>query len=420
MAHLIYLLLAIICCYSLSQSWRERRFSVHDGFVLGGLYFFLIPSLLTLALGPIEAEGLPIASFSGERLDIAVFATACILPLLYFSLLKPSPIDETTQVGIGKLRFYFLIAAATTIFVFILSGKSEGKHWADSSTTDSLTANLLSVLLLVLRTYIFSLGMVVLRETRKGVGYLVIYTAIDVFLTGNRIAALYLAASIIFSRAYSLKTLALPAALLALPTTLFLSLYPAFRGVLWSEFGGFSGVWDAAIYVFKNQELKSFDPKFIWYFFEAANTCVFQHLYDTYGHAIDLLDGATVLVKPLSLFVPRELWPDKPEGLGIRLGPALLGIDGLSLNSLLLGEFWVNFGWAAPLGIVATMTLAYIAYTYTKILQRKDLVCFGFLLGFASWRHEFNYFVFSTLAGCALIWILDPISAHFDDRAEVQ
>lgn len=417
MAHLIYLLLTIICCHALAQAWKVRQFTVHDGFILGGLYFFLLPGLLTAIIGPIEAEGLPIASFTGERLDIAIYATLCILILVAYALIHP-PIESPGHIHAGHFKFYFWTALVITVMVFFISGKSEGKHWADSSTTDGIIPNTLSVILLVLRTYIFSLGIVVLKKFKPALYYLIVYAFIDIFLTGNRIAALYLAVSVIFSGAYPAKRLMLPAIVLSLPTILFLSMYPAFRGVLWSEFGGFSGVSSAAVYVYKNFDFSTLNGRFIWYFFEAANTSVFQHLFDTYGQTRDLIDGATVLIKPLSLFIPREIWPDKPEGLGIRLGPDILGIEGLSLNSLLLGEFWVNFGWVAPIAIAAVMLIIFGAQRFITILRREDIARFGFLLGFASWRHEFNYFVFSMLAGCALIVCLHPIASQFNRQAE--
>lgn len=417
MAYLIYLLLAAMSFYCLAQAWQSRRFSVHDGFVLGGLYFFLMPVLLTAVMGPIEAEGLPVAAFTGRRLDIAIFAALCTLPMLAYAML-PALDEIRPHMGMGKLKFYFWLSMLTIGVVFILSGKSEGRHWADSATTDSPIANVMSVVLLVMRTYMFAVGALVMRQNRQALAYLLIYTLVDIFLTGNRISALYLAVTVLLSGAFSIRKLMLPALLLSGPAVLFLSLYPAFRGVLWSEFGGFSGVWQAALYVTSTYDFSSLSDKFIWYFFEAANTNVFQYLFDTYGHARDLLDGDTVLVKPLSLFIPRELWPDKPEGLGIRLGPEIAGVQGLSLNSLLLGEFWVNFGWFAPLAVVSVMLLVYALYRWGPLLRRSDIARFGFLLGFASWRHEFNYFVFSTIAGCLLILVLDPIASHFDRAPE--
>lgn len=418
MAHLIYLLLAIMCIFCLAQAWAQRRFSVHDGFVLGGLYFFLLPALMTLLMGPIEAEGLPINVFTGARLDIAIFTALCTLPLLTYAMLPSVAEISRSPVGMGRLKFYFWVSMSTIFVVFLLSGKSEGRHWADSSTTDSALANMLSVLLLVLRTYMFALGTIVLGKDRNALRYLLIYAAVDIFLTGNRIAALYLVVAVLFSGAFSLRRMILPAALLSVPAVLFLSLYPAFRGVLWSEFGGFSGAWSAATYVATTYDFSTLGNRFIWYFFEAANVSVFQYLFDTYGHSKSLLDGDTVLIKPLSLLIPRDFWPDKPEGLGIRLGPEIAGIPGLSLNSLLLGEFWVNFGWLAPLGIAGLMLLVYAVFRSAPVLRRSDIARFGFLLGFASWRHEFNYFVFCIIAGCLLVLVLDPIAEQFVSPSE--
>jgi hypothetical protein len=417
MAHLIYLLLTVICLYALAQAWRAQQFSVQDGFILGGLYFFLIPSLLTLFAGAIDAEGLPIAPFTGERLDVAVYATLCILPLIAYAF-NPAQNETPSHIEIGQFKFYFWMAIACVVTVFFVSGKSEGKHWADSSTTDGIIPNLLSVLLLTLRTYIFSLGLVVLKKHRGALYYLIAYAFIDIFLTGNRIAALYLAVAVMFSGAYTARQFVLPAFLLSIPTALFLSMYPAFRGVLWSEFGGFNDISGAAIYVYQNFDFSTLNGRFIWYFFEAANTSVFQHLFDTYGHTRDLIDGSTVLVKPLSLFIPREMWPDKPEGLGIRLGPDILGIEGLSLNSLLLGEFWANFGWMAPVAVTSLMLLVNFFSRSIAFLRREDIARYSFLLGFASWRHEFNYFIFSMIAGCVLILLMGPVSSRFNEHLE--
>ena len=407
MAPLLYLLLTVISVLTLARLWSTKQYSVQDGFLFGGLYFFLIPSGLTLILGPIEAEGLFIAPYTGLRLDIACFVALSMLPLIAFSLIKPVVVHDSYD-DLLRLQAYFVLSMSVAIAVFLFSGKMEGKHWADASTTDSPLANALAVVLLALRTYMFALGMIVLKRHKSALFYLVVFAATDILLTGNRIAALYLAVAVLFSGAFRMRTMLLAGIVLAAPTALFLSLYPALRGVLWTDFGGLPGLWDAALYVFGNFDPQAIDARYVWYFFEAANLSVFQYIFDTYGHATDLVHGSTVLLKPIGLFIPREIWPDKPEGLGIRLGPEIAGVEGLSLNSLLLGEFWANFAWGAPVAFIAMLLLVTLVYRLPW-MRRPDIARFGFLLGFASWRHEFNYFVFATIAGVLVIALTDPV-----------
>ncbi len=116
MAPLLYLLLTVISVLTLARLWSIKQYSVQDGFLFGGLYFFLIPSGLTLILGPIEAEGLFIAPYTGLRLDIACFVALSMLPLIAFSLIKPAVVNDSYD-DLLRLQAYFVLSMSVAILV---------------------------------------------------------------------------------------------------------------------------------------------------------------------------------------------------------------------------------------------------------------------------------------------------------------
>lgn len=411
MSYAVYAAILTASLYIFAKAWRQDKLDAFSGFLFGGIYFFIIPALLTGLLGPIEADGLNIELFTGERLDIALFSASLFLPIILVAAIsKDAKIDPSIEPS--PARFKLALATATTILivVFLLSGKTEGRHWADGTGIQGAIPNAIAVVSLALRCYIFSLGSIVLQKHRGFAPHLFAFAILDTILTGNRISVLYLGVALVISRTYSKKELFALALIFLPPVVVFAGAYPIIRGVLWSEFGGLSGIQGATTYALENLDLAKAGVSLVWNLFEAANLAVFQFIFDHFGSAKDLLYGQTVIIKPLSLFIPRSIWPDKPEGLGIRLGEMITDIEGLSLNSLMLGEFWANFGWFTFFFVFVIFLALLIVTKLRNVVQlNADTSRFLFFLAFASWRHEFNYFVFSILSGIAAIVLISTL-----------
>ena len=400
----------VILALGMSFVWLGRQGQNPEflsGIVIGNIYFALVPMTLTLVLGEIVAEGLPIEPFRSASVSVGAYVllfTAAILGAASISVPKHIKTlnNEPTK---GEFLFVFAVSLMMLIIVFFNSGKLSGSHWA-AHHEGGFIGSVVAVVSLSLRAYLYALATALFRHhLRTTLFVALIYTVLDIVLTGNRISVLYLILAMYFSGGFSKFAWTLMCVVLS-PAVLFLSsLYPAFRGVVWSQFGGFSGFLDALYYVSD----VNFSPKYaisiVYNLFEASNVAVFQYIFREFGKLHPFIYGETVLVKPLTFFIPREIWDDKPLGLGTRIGNDIFGIDGLSLNSLMYGEFYANFGWFAPL--VAFVLLVVLATVlrgsgmYRDPRHRLAL----FILGFSAWRHEFNYIVFSFASLLVVIYL---------------
>lgn len=375
------------------------------GLVVGNVFFALVPMLMVPLFGEIVAEGLPIEPFSYASplfgIYVLMFSIAFILAdelsrSLAANWRRPvtsvrPPLDTTFT----EFRYVFVFATVCLAITFFNSGKLSGAHWAAHADT-GIIGSILSALALSLRSYLFAHAIIVLRNHRaRTMLIMIIFTVLDIILTGNRITALYFALAVFFSGAFSYKTLILTTVIFLPVGFTFVVFYPAFRGVVWSQFGGFSGFAEALKYVWINGLPTAFDPSNIYKLFEGGNVAVFQYIFESYGHNHEFLYGETVIVKPLTFFIPREIFLDKPLGLGIRLGSDIFGFQGLSLNSLLIGEFYANFGWFGPLAILVIISVVMTLLRSSHAFQEKQYQLSLFVIAFASWRHEFNYIFFS-------------------------
>jgi hypothetical protein len=117
------------------------------------------------------------------------------------------------------------------------------------------------------------------------------------------------------------------------------------------------------------------------------------------------------LFHALMLPVPRFLWPGKPTGPGFDL-PALLGKQGVSLSSSIIGELWVSFGLIAV--VAGGWLLGRIGGMWNKILLlptgtgRALMYGLGLMALFAGMRSvqalvQMSYIVLAWIAIVAML-----------------
>jgi len=400
----------ILISLLLSGLWlrkRKLKLDMLSGLVVGNMYFALIPMALAPMVGDIVALGLPVEPFTDASLSLGIYVFFFSISLLFVAQLfdRNLAVSKYIQAGSFPSRFrvsmtefkvVVLLFVCFTLLVFLNSGKLSGAHWAQHHDAGFI-GSLIGLVALTLRAYLFALSIAALKINRKSVLLFLIFSScLDVILTGNRISVLYLALAVFYSGAFSRISLIVGVFIFA-PVLLFLAeFYPAFRGVVWVEFGGFNGFDLAFWYVWDSIGV---DPFFqsIYKFFEAANVVVFQYIFENFGQSEPFINGQTVIVKPLTFFIPREFWPEKPLGLGTRLGVDIFGVDGLSINSLLLGEFYANFGWFAPLFIIMTVFIIQLMLVKHGMQDVEQYRYALFMIAFSAWRHEFNYLVFGVV-----------------------
>jgi hypothetical protein len=117
--------------------------------------------------------------------------------------------------------------------------------------------------------------------------------------------------------------------------------------------------------------------------------------------------------------IPRVLWPGKPLNAGIDF-PALLGKQGVSLSSSIIGEGYMSFGW---IGVFALGFLyGRLAASYNLLLStgnsptRMLLYSFGVFSLFVGLRSGIELILMSyTLL--ALLPVLAFLRAYLPERA---
>ena len=363
--------------------------------------------MLPLFIGEIVVDGLGVEPFYTAELPLGVFVFLFSAALIVASEMSRHvgirlyggmmhrPVVNAVDMAAFRLAFAF--AVIVLIVVFKNSGKLSGAHWAAHSGV-GFFGSLAALVALVLRAYFYAFSLSVLRVfPRETTALLVSFTVLDVVLTGNRISVLYFFFAVFFSRVFRPLSLLLLSVALTPGVIFFVSLYPAFRGVVWNQFGGFTGFYDAFQYVVETSGEDAFKLSKIYNMFEGANVAVFQYIFNSFGVSHEFLYGETVLLKPLTFYVPRQIWASKPLGLGSRLGGDVFGADGLSLNSLLMGEFYANFGWWSPLLALFIFGMVLVFTGGFRVFHTQRAQHALFLLAFSAWRHEFNYLVFGAV-----------------------
>ena len=172
-------------------------------------------------------------------------------------------------------------------------------------------------------------------------------------------------------------------------------LLPIVRGLMWSK-GADIAEWQRSVAIAK--EAGDSDPSrkvelILSSAFEASNLNMANYVIDYYSRNHEFLYGQTYLLRSIFFFVPRSLWPGKPEPFAVTVGKIThSGVQGLALNSTYVGEAYANFG------VFAVFVIAISLGVYSLFVNaiRDDAVQAAmFFIGFAGWRFDFNFLIIS-------------------------
>jgi hypothetical protein len=99
-------------------------------------------------------------------------------------------------------------------------------------------------------------------------------------------------------------------------------------------------------------------PEFIIGVTEGININVLIVVVEDFHRSLGMLMGTGIL-RGFVFWVPRSIWPGKPQNLSVLIGQHLLGGSerGVSMGATIFGEFWANFG---LLGFAAIPVLIFI------------------------------------------------------------
>ena len=111
-----------------------------------------------------------------------------------------------------------------------------------------------------------------------------------------------------------------------------------------------------------------------------------------------------------SMFIPRVLWPEKPESLSLQFMRDAFGTLGLMGYAYTpVTEAYLNFGWVGPFMVFALLSLA-----MTKLVKHADVhpglyfICFSLTVDFN--RGDSVGFVSSVVYMGAAFWLMSMVS----------
>lgn len=388
-----------------------KSLSFIDGILFGAIFYLIIPFFFMLIIGDNNAGGFraPIYNpFRDVETTINILLGIALLLGLHFVLkLKPIRPSESPDTQRDRRNFSLFVALFLTCSFasFLFSGKASGGHWADraheqlsSNTAFVIVGNLSNAY----RAMVF--GFIVYLVERKaipifiamalGAGFVILDTAI----TFNRVTAAYYAvAVVIMLRRHLIATIA-TIAILAEPVAYISSAWTMFRSLALKNGFNFASASDAFRMASINTQARGHDASALLNsIFESSNIVIYNFIVQSFPSRIPLLWGETFLLRPLTIFVPGTIWPDKPPVFGTLLGYYVQNIAGLPLNSTLFGEAFGNFYYLWPLALGAALSIFHIIFS--KLAGRSPYFgFFGCFVGIALWRFDMSFAASSALA----------------------
>lgn len=402
-----------------------RRLQFIDGVLIGLTYYVTIPFAVILLSGRIGAQFLNIEAYYPYQ-DSATTAAILIgsIALSLLKLLMASPAGRRLKAG-GALAargrrakhgrgrpapsgtahssiqylktvtwILLVLYFTTTVTIFFKSGVAAGDHWYHATSelmAESPVFLLIKYVSNFARTAAFAalglLAILVPRYWPRIVATGCLLALADLFMTFNRITVVYflLMLVIIFWRRIYLVLAFVFATLFS--SIYISSLWPEFRGQV-SNFGySVTGMSHALA---RTIEVNSVARPFVEEMngvFESLNFTVLNWIIQ-HRDQLDVSFGS-YFVRPLGAFIPRAIWPSRPESFASTVGHQLSNSE-LAVNSFLFGEPFANnvLFWPAMLILVVLI----YDWCFRKMSNYNPVWgAIGAFIAFAWWRFDSSF-----------------------------
>ncbi|QIG79517.1 hypothetical protein [Stakelama tenebrarum] len=386
-----------------------RNIDLIDGVIIGQMYFIMIPLAFILGMGELEAAdiGLTYLPYQDTETTLLLLIGGFLFPSMRFVVRRTDTSrPDTTQPYFRQtviLLFFFFAVVS-----FLMSGLASGGHWQGNLET-ALSENTGFVYIKhasnTLRTVVF--GVLVysyasgrLSKTQVfALGF--IFSALDLFLTFNRITAVYYLISVVLILRSNISRLALLSITLPL-LSLVSVIWPMFRGL--ATLGGYNlrSLQNAAETAQSHSDAASLTNGLNGVF-ESSNITVLNWIVENFGRPPNEFLAGDMFIRGLTILVPRSIWPAKPEGFGVQLGEAIANRPELALNSTMYGECFANFGWGWPIAMCVYILILHFMFRAVAGSAR-GVQAMGAFVGIAIWRFDSSFAVISfvIVAGIAL------------------
>lgn len=428
MLYFLFVFIFLLASFSYYRYIRNGHIGLQAGLVFGIIYIGMIPMFVLLLAGRVDwPDNLPVPKYS---LDVVVSehrgALMVILGLYGVYLLwdmlihayltsRPEKPEKAYQSK-GVLTIYWLIGAYlfVTVALFLMTGLASGGHWAHSRA-DFLQAYgplgqvfavshaALRVSILILLAYAYLQSSIKLWAVAA---FLVPLCAVDIYTTGNRIWLLQVAVLFftifIFKKEWWVITCG---AVACIPFGLLMILWGPIRSRVHNynsdgvggKIEAFLNAWQFAIETVRLQDMNIL--RFLGGISESTSLNVYVALFRVFPDHINYLYGDSI-IRIMSFWVPRSIWPDKPFSTQILIGYYFYPDLGVSFSTTTFGEFYMNFGVFGVLFIPPVFLC--LAYSLKRIANHPHIAMllifvFGFTLVRMSLSVTFIVFLFSAV-----------------------
>ncbi len=386
------LLFIVVWGVYLSSCWihiRRRELTMRMGLNFGIIHMVLVPFSVFAVQGGLAGDpgGLvPAVSWSANgRTVLKILGMVGIYggwDLICNVLPQKPPLPSNVEPSVWdllpKFRPIHLVAVFITVSValFVVTGVSSGGHWADAKSEFLITLGTPALLLMAFHGAVRLAALIALaglymhdRVTPKWfLGWLGAICAVDLYTTGNRIFTLQvlvvIAALFLVRRQWFLLSML---GLAAIPLGVFMAMFALIRTYMHRWSGGFElGNATAALGEGYVEAKEYFLPdlgvsEFLLGISEGINVNVLIVVVEEFHRNVGMLKGTGIL-RGFVFWVPRSIWPGKPENLPVLIGQHLMGGEKVSMGATIFGEFWANFGFLGVFAIPVVLYLINLAF----------------------------------------------------------
>lgn len=407
----LYCLLAILVSgYILSNTILKFRMSYWDGVSCGFAFFIGGPLLQVIIFSEISSRERNLPALSIDNSNESVFLFLAVFSFIFYILYIINKKNDSLiniNININNLKVYFISFTAIYLFfafyIFLLSGKLSGGHWYENydalysgSAISTVIGNFYNVMRICFPGVLIFAVIKKLLSNKEFIIISIIYGSFELLISSNRVIILLIIFSFILLFYKNNKKYIFLLVLISPLIMQFNHAFPIMRGLMFSENVSIEQLLNSYEVATDFRKSEGFNiEESVSGLFEADNLNVVKFVYDNFPSRYNYVKGETVYLKTATFFLPKAIWPNKPEGFGGFLGPEITGTEVLTLNSTIIGEAYGNFGLLALILVPLNLYLTGILF---KNLHGTILNYCPFFIAFASWRFEFAFIIISAFA----------------------
>lgn len=404
MLAILALVPVILFIFSLLRHIDFKNIDYLDGILAGTVYFIISPLIFAL-IDPngVSSPFVNIGPYKPQKdldtsLVLAIGLTS--IGILYLSKKFVTRRHSSTAASanglIMALTLYFLLLVLLAVK---LRSAGVGGHWHEAieymqrhSASFAIMKSFANALRFLIPGFIVYVVHNKMLSPAKGATLVLVVVTIDVLTSYNRIGLVYAAIAILFIYQRHWKLIVLCAAI-AMPLVSPLSaIWTIYRGLHSGQSTNVSMMdsWQQATDILiSNPTATVTDMRET--IFEASNIASLSYVVQKLPDEIGFRWGETMLLRPLTTFLPSAVWSDKPPVFSTYVGEYGNNKKGSAINSSPIGEAFGNFGYFFPIPMVLLFLLwAKLFEFFNKFLPGTRTA--GFFAGIAGMRFDMSFY----------------------------